>query len=124
MNERRSGNDPRPEKELPMSKSFKIQDGDISDGYHTFDELYDHRNLLFLNLCRQLYLSSYWKPDGDGWFILFLDLPCGQISYHLPNKWLFMIPPEIKRRDDAVWDGHTSKVVLARLATPEAPRKE
>lgn len=26
--------------------------GKMSDGYHTFDELYDHRIALFLELCR------------------------------------------------------------------------
>ena len=25
-------------------KIFKIVDGDMSDGYHTFDELYEHRH--------------------------------------------------------------------------------
>lgn len=29
-------------------KAFKIVGNDLSDGYHTFDELYDHRCLLFL----------------------------------------------------------------------------
>lgn len=34
-----------------MSKKFQIEGGDISDGYHTFDELYEHRCLLFIRLC-------------------------------------------------------------------------
>lgn len=41
-----------------MSKTFKIQNNDISDGYHTFDELYEHRVLLYLNLCLH-------NPDYD-----------------------------------------------------------
>jgi hypothetical protein len=52
----------------------------VSDGYHTMDELYEHRNLLFISLLNkaesinQLFFS--WKSklhrDGtmyDGWFI-------------------------------------------------------
>ena len=31
-----------------MGKQFEIQDNDISDGYHTFSELYEQRALLFI----------------------------------------------------------------------------
>lgn len=27
--------------------------GEVSDGYHTFDELYEHRVALFIALCNQ-----------------------------------------------------------------------
>ena len=37
------------QKDKEMSeKIFKIVNGDISDGYHTFDELYKHRCLLWI----------------------------------------------------------------------------
>ena len=35
-------------------KTFTIKNGDISDGYHTFDELYEHRIALFITLARLL----------------------------------------------------------------------
>ena|SRR5688500_310911 len=74
------------------------------DGYHTFDELYDHRITLLIAVCRQLisddhiavWKRSVWRSklhaDGssyDGWFILGIGMSKGyQISYHLPNsKW-------------------------------------
>lgn len=100
----------------------------ISDGHHTFAELYDHRITLFMALCYLLHTyetdqHQIWRSmahhDGvvwEGWFIMGIDTAAGQqISYHLPmNRW-----------DEAgfattlpcspIWDGHQSKEVLARL---------
>ena len=91
----------------------------VSDGYHTIEELYDHRNLLFINLCLSNQDKSYWKHgDVDGWFILYYDIDSGQqISYHIPNKYIKLIDKKIiKIKDNTeVWDGHTSKDVLDRL---------
>ena len=36
----------------------EIREGDISDGYHTFDELYDHRITLYLSLIASLKNNS------------------------------------------------------------------
>ena len=73
----------------------------ISDGYHTFGELYEHRVGLFIALCRKIVyiekevegkqVSSVWRSrrhaDGesqDGWFVLGIGYKPGeQISYHL-----------------------------------------
>jgi hypothetical protein len=33
----------------------------ISDGYHTFEELYDHRHVLFLTLCLLHHEKAAWK---------------------------------------------------------------
>ncbi len=103
----------------------------ISDGYHTFGELYEHRITLFIALCRLLknqYKLQYdgqgvWRSrahsDGsvwDGWFILgIFQGKDQQITYHLPmDKW--------NETDFATtldkapeWDGHTSSDVLIRL---------
>src|SRR5258708_253160 len=98
-----------------MSKTFKIVDGDISDGYHTFDELYEHRCLLFLNLCLKDRFSRFWRPDFEGWFCLYLETPSGQISYHLPNKFLSIVEQKIPRDDGHSFDGHTSQDVAFRL---------
>lgn len=46
-------------------KIFKIVDGDMSDGYHTFDELYEHRCLLFINLCLYRADEAYWRPHFE-----------------------------------------------------------
>ena len=100
------------------------QKGNLSDGYHTFNELYEHRIQLFITLCKVLHYDvDVWRSqlhsDGTemkGWFILGIDKRKNyQITYHLPmSKWdetnfaqLLYRAPE--------WDGHTSNNVLARL---------
>jgi len=102
----------------------------ISDGYHTFGELYEHRIALFISMLKQRTLllpveqdSEIWKSkahsDGsvwDGWFILGLYKDRGkQITYHLPmSKWdeTSFAEPLDKAPE---WDGHTSNDVLERL---------
>ena len=100
-------------------KTFKIVNNDISDGYHTFDELYEHRCLLFINLVLALkgVNASAWKSDLDfgSWFCLYLETEYGQISYHIPNKFLFLVEPEIPQVDNYKWDGHSSATVIERL---------
>ena len=103
-------------------KAFKIVNGDMSDGYHTFDELYEHRCLLFINLCVNHHpYETYWKADHyEGWDCLYLELGVGQISYHVPNKYRYMYE-SLNRDDEHEYDGHTSKDVIQRLielATP------
>lgn len=105
---------------------------EISDGYHTFGELYAHRAELFIALCRRITdceepaasdLSSVWRSlrhsDGarsDGWFVMGIGYREGeQITYHL----------RIEKWDDASFaatldlapdfDGHSSDDVLWRL---------
>jgi hypothetical protein len=112
-------------------KNNGIDTNKISDGYHTFGELYEHRITLFIALLRKIdkeynnknIPSPVWKSevhsDGsvwDGWFILgiFSD-PGSQITYHLPTyKWAeckFAIALDKAPE----WDGHTSEDVLKRL---------
>jgi len=96
-------------------KTFKIIDGDISDGYHTFDELYEHRVLLYLNLCLKDAKNCYWKQDHKDWFCLYWESPQGQISYHLPNKYIDIAQKHFKHDEDHVFDGHNGELVLSRL---------
>lgn len=98
------------------------------DGYHTWDELYEHRGTLFIALCREQVngrtVSHVWRSkkhhDGTmyegGWFIMGIGREQGaQISYHLPiSKW--------EKTDFAdtlenapEFDGHSSDDVLERL---------
>lgn len=97
--------------------------GGISDGTHSFDELYDHRCLLFLMVMDAHPAESWFSKkhdDGekwDGWFICGTELPTGTITYHLPDK---MYPLAMKTgakelEQGKPWDGHTSKDVLTRL---------
>jgi hypothetical protein len=104
---------------------------EVSDGYHTFDELYEHRITLFIALCRQRWArrdanhpyAGVWRSklhaDGtmyDGWFIMGIGKAKGlQISYHLPtSKWNETDFAESLDRAPE-WDGHTPGDVLERL---------
>jgi hypothetical protein len=100
-----------------MGKKFEILGDDISDGFHTFDQLYDHRCLLFVRLCQLQPQKAAWRPDRDygTWFVLYLETDCGQISYHVPGKFLKFVEPSIPRIDEYKWDGHSSETVLKRL---------
>lgn len=94
--------------------------GQASDGYHTFDELYEHRIVLFMALMHShpgLSWKSWQHSDGsmfDGWCIAGMELPTGPITYHLPSRvWTEL---RIMERSQApVWDGHTPADVLTRL---------
>lgn len=113
--------------------------GETSDGYHTFNELYEHRHILFLAVLKA-HPNKAWRSklhaDGtmfDGWFIAGLDTDLGQATYHLPIR-MWHLFADIKELDNApLWDGHTSNDVLVRIrdmayfkplaATPaEAPK--
>ena len=94
--------------------------GDLSDGYHTFNELYEHRCILFTLMLNQLKDISWWSKkhsDGevwDGWVLCGVNLPTGTITYHLPVKMIHMLPDcEIETGKE--WDGHESKDVIARI---------
>ena len=95
--------------------------GNVSDGYHTFSELYAHRFALFLALCRALNMG--WKSrvhsDGsmyEGWFLVGLTLPMvGEITYHLPLSVWDNAAHLVALDRAPTWDGHTSDEVVERL---------
>lgn len=89
----------------------KIKVGEISDGYHTFDELYYHRMVLFAMICNT-YKQKAWKSlkhsDGtmfDNYFIVGITTPRGNYTYHYDVQyWDYF---EVKELDYALtWDGH------------------
>lgn len=100
----------------------------ISDGYHTFGELYEFRKTfnaaLFNEWAKQGIHDTHksWKHNngencfGGGWFIVVAVLPTGQISNHYPAKdWTdFKIEETEKAKYE--WDGHTAQDVLDRIA--------
>lgn len=93
--------------------------GQVSDGYHTFDELYEHRCLLFAALCRHLEETFKTRKNDKGeeipgWFIAGFDSPLGQVTYHLPDSlWDFTFACVIEQNSG--YDGHTSQDVAQRL---------
>jgi len=88
--------------------------GETSDGYHTFNELYHHRCLLWINLCQMISDKCYLvKEHFEGWFLLGAETPNGQISYHCPNKFLPLVENIAEKKVE--YDGHTPNDTLKRL---------
>ena len=96
--------------------------GEASDGYHTFNELYDFRreyNAALVNTGVWKAHKSYRHHSGElcfggGWFIVMIETPFGQISNHYENKYWDEFHCEEKEFADE-WDGHTEKDVIERL---------
>lgn len=106
------------------------------DGFHTFEELYNHRITLFIALCRHIHeLLGMEKPgkfkvwrskrhsDGElcfgtgNQYVLGIGTENGkQITYHIPiERWqeTDVFAETLERAPE--WDGHTSDDVIARL---------
>lgn len=101
----------------------EIKDGTLSDGYHTFNELYEQRMYLFATIVNQNKDKS-WKSfkhedgklcfDGD-WFVVGIDTPRGSYTYHYENKyWNLFDCQELEVAKH--WDGHTDKDVSRLLS--------
>ena len=109
---------------IELAKQTQPEDkGEISDGYHTFNELYYYRmlyNAAFFNLLpKHMVYKSKRHHDGEecfggGWFIVVANLPTGQISNHYELKdWDLFDIPEKEIADE--WDGHTTQEAAERL---------
>lgn len=108
----------------------------VSDGYHTFAELYRYRMLYHALWVNEAYANQLLGlthedmdihksmrhhdgtlpfPDDDNWFIVVVQLPTGQIRnhYRLQDWEKFQIP--IRERA-AEWDGHTPEQAADRMA--------
>ena len=99
--------------------------GDLSDGYHTFNELYHQRLILFAALVKA-YKDRAWKSyrheDGElcfggGWFIVGIDTPEGSYTYHYENKDFDLFDCE-ELPVGKHWDGHTEDDVTRLLSLP------
>lgn len=101
----------------------------VSDGYHTMDELYEHRLTLYITLCRVLkglypdmgVWRSMVHQDGtafEGEFILGICKEKGkQVTYHIPHaRWDETSFAETLDKAPE-WDKHSSTDVLDRLKT-------
>lgn len=100
--------------------------GEISDGYHTFNELYQYRmlyNALAFNALKYepgaMPHKSRFHSDGEpcfggGWFIVVAYVDGKQISNHYEEKDWDMFDIEERIRADE-WDGHTPEDVAERI---------
>ena len=100
---------------------------DLSDGFHTFRQLYYQRMMLFAVIIKQN-KNKAWKSlrheDGElcfggGWFIVGIDTPEGSYTYHYESKYFDLFDCEILDYDKH-WDGHTEKDVTRLLSLPSA----
>lgn len=95
--------------------------GDVSDGYHTFNELYHHRAVLFSVICN-LMPEKAWKSKQhdtgdmyDGMFIVGIETPEGQATYHydIDPYWDMFNVKEVEHAPK--WDGHTASDTIERI---------
>lgn len=100
----------------------------ISDGYHTFGELYEFRmlyNAALFNTWAKLGMYDVHKSIrhhgdsepcfGGGWFVVVAILPGGQITNHYDLRhWDSFKVPECEEAKYP-YDGHTSSDVIERL---------
>lgn len=106
--------------ELKDIKDHNI--GEFSDGYHTFNELYHHRAVLFATICNN-HPELSWKsrqhddpefPMYEGMFIVGIETPEGQATYHYDiNLWDIFKVKELDRAPK--YDGHTPSDAIHRI---------
>ena len=102
----------------------EIETKDISDGYHTFDELYYHRCLLFSVICNK-FKDKSWKSklhydgeipfDDPDMFIVGIDTPEGSYTYHYHMKYWDMFKCKELEKGKK-WDGHEPKDIIRLLS--------
>jgi hypothetical protein len=100
---------------------------DLSDGFHTFRQLYYQRMMLFATIVKQN-REKAWKSlrhengelcFGGDWFIVGIDTPEGTYTYHYETNYYSMFDcKELERAKH--WDGHTEKDVIRLLSLPSA----
>ena len=112
-----------------INNPSQLVTGDTSDGYHTFNELYHHRAVLF-SVIVKAFPDKAWKSkqhnDGtmyDGMFIVGIDTPEGQATYHydIDPYWDMFECRELERAPE--WDGHTPAQAIERIGRLEPVRR-
>lgn len=115
---------------IHMIDSMKAEDvvpvgniGEFSDGYHTFNELYHHRAILFSVICN-MFPERAWKSkchdtgeDLGDMFIVGIETDKGQATYHyaVDPYWDIFKINELEKAPK--WDGHTSAEAIERIGT-------
>lgn len=101
--------------------------GELSDGYHTFNQLYHQRAVLFACIVKQN-KNKAWKSfkhsdgkycfDSNGeWFIVGVDTPQGSYTYHYAKEYWDMFDCQ-ELECGKEWDGHTEEDVTRLLSLP------
>jgi len=94
--------------------------GEASDGFHTFNELYYHRMILFSVICnsnKQISWKSKLHNDGtmySDYFIVGIETVLGQYTYHFHiDNWELFDAEVIKKAP--IFDRHTPKDITRLL---------
>ncbi len=105
--------------------------GDLSDGYHTFNQLYFQRCILFAQIVND-HPNRAWKTRchedgqpcfGGGWFLVTIDTPSGAYGYHFEDKhWDLFDCEELPKAKH--WDGYTEKDVMRLFTLPDVREKK
>lgn len=104
--------------------------GELSDGYHTFNQLYHQRAVLFACIVKQN-KNKAWKSfkhsdgkycfDSNGeWFIVGVDTPQGSYTYHYAKEYWDMFDCQ-ELECGKEWDGHTEDDVTRLLSLEQQP---
>lgn len=114
-------------------KLKKLDATKINDGFHTFGELYQHRIVLFIALCKELInnpeyqagqKSEVWRTIKysnntnleEGWFLMGIGKEQGaQITYHLPMSYWSKTDFAQLIDKAPLFDKHTSNDVVKRI---------
>lgn len=125
-------------------KEWTLDENLVSDKYHTFWDLYNHRYHLFIALCKVILCTGYENEKNVGWlaqytdgnykclkskkhfdwldvwnewgmFIIQLETMNWQISYHLPTEYWDICDFIPTLSQANEWDWHTPDDVLERL---------
>lgn len=114
-----------------INKLTDTEKGELSDGYHTFNELYEHRQTLFVTYCNMVFAlmktlktstAGVWKSKlHHDWTMFDWMFIAGTwekswqyITYHLDMKYRdCFVWAEVNNAPERDW--HTSEDVLKRL---------
>jgi len=120
------------EKRITIDNKFDgkpLNIGEVSDGFHTYNELYDHRAKLFAVICYKNRRAWKSKKHSDGsmypgMFIVGINTPDGPATYHYDIEPYWDLFSSVTELDEAPeWDGHTSEDAIARiLSLIEGPK--
>lgn len=101
-----------------FNKHKMINTDNISDGFHTFGQLYHQRMMLFsvlVNLFPEISWKTTKHEDGEecfggGWFLVTIDTPEGSYGYHYKMEdWDKFNCPVLEKAKH--WDGYTEEHV-------------
>ncbi len=113
---------------ISRAKGMGVDVGQVSDGFHTFNQIYDTRmayNAAFFNLLEKIQPGSVVKSFrhhgdeepifGGGWFAVRALLDGKQVTQHYKEEcWYNFNCPEVENLPEE-WDGHTNADAIIRL---------